>query len=125
MRTAKLQIQALICGLEELADAGYQERVWAGNGRGEVSSFEEAITTTFDSSRLDQILYTRCGTDQLSPQMLALARKLNIAVQKVPQLASPAEVLRHPSTADVRRIARVMLSLVESEGLVPTDRSGV
>ncbi|MCX5580474.1 hypothetical protein [Kaistia terrae] len=115
----------MIWGLEEFADAEYQERVWAGNGRGEMSSFEEALTATFDNSRLDQILYTGRGTDQLSLQMLALARKLNIAVQKVPQLGPAEAILGHHAMADVRLIAKEMLSLIESEGLVPIDRSGV
>lgn len=113
MRSLELNVQPLIWGLEELADAEYQERIWTGNGHGEMSSFEEALTTTFDSSRLDQILYSDRGTDQLAPQLLALARRLDLAVQKVPQSVSPEEVLRHPAMVDIRSLAREMLALIE------------
>jgi len=114
MRGVKLNVQALIWGLEELADAECQERVWAGKVRGEMSSFEEAITTTFNSSHLGNILYMGRGADQLTPQMLALAGRLHLAVQKVPQLGlSPEEVLRHPAMVDIRSLAGAMLTLIE------------
>jgi len=55
MSRAKLQIQTLVWGLEELADIEDQERVWTGKAPGEMSSFAEALTTTFDSSGLDHV----------------------------------------------------------------------
>lgn len=107
-----MNIQNLIWGLEELSDRDLQEKLWTGKVDGEMSSFVEAISSTFDDSGLGRILDSDQPTDQISPEVKEKATRLDRLIKRVPQSAAPLDVIQHPVMDDVRVLAAELLALV-------------
>jgi hypothetical protein len=104
--------------LNELADADYQRRVWAGEGGDEMSSFEECVELLFGDSGLDvalersQPVYGSTVDDEL--------RKLHDLVARINGSRSTEEILQDPALDGVRELASAILLAMEQQG-----RSGV
>lgn len=109
-----MNTQNLIWGLEELSDRDFQERVWLGKSEDEMSSFVEAVCTTFDDSGLGIALDSEAKRAELPPRLYEMANKLNRLIAKVPQGLSPSEIVNHPAMADVREAAKEMLMILKT-----------
>lgn len=108
-----MNIQTLIWGLEELSDRDRQEKVWTGKAVGEMSSFVEAICSTFDDSGLARVLDAKRPIDTLSPEIEEKARQLDRVIRGIPQSGPPLEIIEHPAMNDVRVLAAELLALVK------------
>jgi hypothetical protein len=88
--------------LSELADAAYQERVWAGHSPTEMSSFDECVERLFDDSGLatamDQGTVYGDETD-------GLLRELSTLVGSVPADGEVDHLLRDPAMIECRSLA--------------------
>jgi hypothetical protein len=107
-----MNIQNLIWGLEELSDRDLQEKLWTGKMDGEMSSFVEAICSTFNDSGLASILDSERSIDQISSEIKEKALQLNRSIKRVPQSATTSEIIEHPAMNDVRVLAAELLALV-------------
>jgi hypothetical protein len=112
-----MNTQKLIWGLEELSDRELQERLWTGKLDGEMSSFVEAISCTFDDSGLSRILDTGQPTEKISPEIKEKASRLDSLIRRIPQSAAPMDIIEHPLMEDVRALSAELLRLVKKVNL--------
>jgi hypothetical protein len=108
-----MNIQRLIWGLEELSDRELQEKVWTGNADGEMSSFVEAVCSTFDDSGLSHVLDSHQPTGAISSEVIEMARRLDRLVKRIPQSAAPLDIIHHPAMSDIRVLAAELLDLLK------------
>ena len=107
--------QNLIWGLEELSDRDMQERIWLGNSPGEMSSFVEAICSTFDDSGLGAALDSNRDKVEISPELREKALQLDRLIKSVPQTLAEIEIINHPVMQEIRIIAGEMLLHLNKE----------
>jgi hypothetical protein len=108
-----VHIDSLIWGLEELSDRSLQERLWTGKIEGEVSSFVEAVSSTFDASGLGNLLDLNKSTNQISKDAMEKAAALRRLIQRTPQRGEPMDIIQHPRMDDIRTLAAEILLLVK------------
>jgi hypothetical protein len=109
---ARVLIDHVRSGLDELSDLDYQSRVWTGREpAGEMSSFEESVATLFDDSGLGWAL------DKDEPvfgqQIDAELRELRAALVKIDSRRSPDDVIDDPRMPVVREQAAAILRAIE------------
>tara|TARA_R110002124_G_scaffold82445_2_gene216412 strand:- start:3143 stop:3472 length:330 start_codon:yes stop_codon:yes gene_type:complete len=109
-----MNIQNLIWGLEELADREFQERVWLGKSEGEMSSFEEAVCSTFDDTGLSIILNSGRGGEQIPTELREKAIQLRHLIKRVPNDGIQLDIINHPAMKAVRSIAEEMLAILRN-----------
>jgi hypothetical protein len=107
-----LNRNTLIWSLEELADKELQLRLWTGNAVGEIGSFEEAISGTFDDSGLNRLLDKGVPTGLLDDEVYARAVRLAHLTDKVPRLAPVYELIESREMQLVRETAAELLTLL-------------
>lgn len=108
-----MNVNNLIWGLEELSDKELQEKLWLGKSEGEMSSFVEAISSTFDDSGLGKILDSKGSQDEVSVELREKALQLGRLIRRVPQSAAPLDTINHPEMNAVRDLAGEMLALLK------------
>jgi hypothetical protein len=108
-----MNIQKLIWALEELSDREIQESVWLGNSEGEISSFVEAYSRTFDDTGLAILLDKGGESDQLTPDIVEKANMLDALLKRIPQSLSEIEIIDHPAMRKARIAAAEMLALLK------------
>jgi hypothetical protein len=94
-------------GLEELADAEFQRRVWRGQENGRMSSFVECVSTLFDDSDLGRALDR--GTPVYEVEVDDQLRTLRELVARIDGSRSPDEILRDPLMPVARSAAAAAL----------------
>lgn len=99
-------VDTLIDGLEELSDAGFQERVWTGRFVTEMSSIDEYVERIFGDSGLDLAL-TRGML--LDPSLDKRLRELSARVREVDEHQPPDRRLRTPELQRCRSLAETIL----------------
>lgn len=102
-----MNTDSLIWGLEELSDRELQQRLWTGEVDGEISSFTEAICSTFDDSGLGLILDSGQPTDQISAEAMLKAVQLDYVIKKIPQSVASLDIICHAAMEDVRTLGHV------------------
>jgi hypothetical protein len=106
--------------LHELADEGYQRRVWLASSGPEVSSFVEAVCGLFDDTGLAVDLddARRPGVfsveiDESLRQLRQLIAHTDISLDVMPTAA----VIEHPGMREIRCMAAMILAQMEREGI--------
>jgi hypothetical protein len=110
-------------GLAELADLAFQERVWAGEGGSEMSSFTEAVATLFVDSGLD-LAYER-DESVYGPALDQSLQKLSGIVGKIDGMRPPREVITDPLMGRARALAAdILRRLGDSAESPPSSPEG-
>lgn len=107
-----MNVEMVGWGLEELSDKALQEKLWLGKCEGQMSSFVEAICTTFDDSGLADALDSPANKYGLDDVVREKANKLRMLIGKVPQTGDPKEIVMHPQMESVRSAAHELLQLI-------------
>lgn len=100
----------VVTSLKELADCGFQRRVWLASAGPEVSSFVEATCGLFDDSGLGNAL----DADALvfSPHVDSLFLELREELSKIDHNRAPETIINDPRMDRVRAIAAELLVLL-------------
>jgi hypothetical protein len=107
-------MEAVTAGLRELSDVAYQRRVWAGRGSaGEMSSFEEAVSTLFDDSGLEAELER--GRPVFGPDVDAQLRSLRSLLQRIDPYRDPDLIIDDPLMGQARQRAASILEVISEE----------
>ena len=112
--STNMNIQNIIWGLEELADRDFQERVWLGNSENEMSSFTEAVCTTFDDTGLSVALASKNENGQISTEFREKAIHLRRLLKDIDESLGPRAIITHPKMAKVRDAAKEMLRILNA-----------
>jgi hypothetical protein len=99
--------------LHELADEGFQQRVWTGRSPTEISSFSEATCGLFDDSGLGDALDKH--EIVFSEEIDRLLRELSVAIHKVYDSGHYSNFVQSPEMDRVRRWSANLLSLLDAE----------
>jgi hypothetical protein len=113
----KIVFPILESALRELADDGYQRRVWLGHSKTEVSSMGEATAALFNDSSLDQPLEKQQIV--FSPDIDNELRKLRNELsrfQTAEQRIGTAAVLDSAEWKDIQIMAGRILSEINKLG---------
>ena len=103
----------IVDALRELADAEYQERVWAGHSLTEMSSFDECVERLFEDSGL-AIGMAKGPVYGGGPD--GLLRELDTLVGSVRADGRVEELLRDPVLVRCRSLAARILDMLTDPG---------
>ena len=107
-------MKTVTAGLRELSDLAFQRRVWTGRGSaGEMSSFEEAVSTLFEDSGLEAELER--GRVVFGPDVDAELRSLRSLVQRIDPYRDPDVVIDDSLMGQVRQRAASILEMISKE----------
>jgi hypothetical protein len=103
--------------LNELADEGFQRKVWLAPDGPKISSFDEAICGLFDDTGLGDLL------EKQSPPVFT--SEIDTILRELDQLSTqashlfrtmpPASIVDHPKMCEVRCMAAKVLAQMEQE----------
>jgi hypothetical protein len=101
----------LMSVIKDLADAGYQQRVWARGAGPEVDSMTEAICRFFDDYDVDGFLAASARGSILSAHQQASLRALRDALDAFlkQDKADDRRAIRHPKWREIQELAATAL----------------
>ena len=105
--------EIVVGSLKELADKGYQERLWLASSGDEISSLTEAVCQLFDDSGLGDALdrNNRVYGDPVDHML----RQLDGILRQLPRNTHPSIVIDDPKMEMVRNLASRVLSLIDKQ----------
>lgn len=105
----KIYLAALREGLTELASEELQRQLWlSSDGRG-VSSFDEAVSRTYDDSGLSVALEKGDAAERLAPQAVECLQQLRRALQSVDRSLAVEKLIASKGMTTVREVAKSAL----------------
>ena len=107
-----MNVEMVCWGLEELSDRALQEKLWLGKCEGEMSTFDEAICTTFDDSGFGDALDSPANKFGLSEVLREKANRLRALIHKIPHTLDDKDIIIHPQMDSVRSAASELLRLI-------------
>jgi hypothetical protein len=102
----------VIEALKELADLGFQRRVWLATGGPEVSSFEEAVCGLFNDTGLGDLLEKQ-RSPVFGPESDAKLREIRGLTRHASQSLyslDPSALIEHPAMKHIRDLAGEILA---------------
>lgn len=111
-----IQLNGVIEALQELGDIEVQRRRWNSDGRGEVSSFSEAIESLYGDSGLGDELEK--GLTGLDASTVVNLKALDKALSKIAPYRKPDDIIGDPAMAEVRRLAREAMVSIRAQAKV-------
>lgn len=104
----------LVDKLKELASKDLQVRLWLQGSDNLMSSFEEAICGAFDDAGLTRAIDSGFLSKNYSDELCQMVNQLNTAVDKIPAMIAPQQVIDHPAMAEIRALSSRILELLEA-----------
>lgn len=105
----------VLWGLEELADRKQQERLWLDRSIEQASTFEEAVSQTFDDTGLAELLDSTDKKDALPIQLITLLLKLRSELTKIDTEQTLAEIVGDPKMEIVRELSSKAIDAIKDE----------
>jgi len=95
--------------LEELSNIEQQRRLWLGQSKDEMSSFEEACCGVFDDSGLTRAFDKGLVERDYGEGVASMVKELGVLVGSVESNLSPKDVIQHRAMTRMRSLSKELL----------------
>src|SRR5438270_7565100 len=106
---------SLFEGLRQLASRDLQEALWLNRKDNRMSSFTEAMSYVFDDAGIARAIEVGYLQKNFSSALCKKMDELRRLLHKVPENASPRDIILHPKMHAIRVLAAELIDMFSAE----------